>query len=457
MALIESGSYWLKINQNRSPEMIEDSFTTAGPEAKDDDGAGDGLNSTPQMILKLDAGVSETDILEVKQLTNDLLSKCHLSSCSAARSSIMELVTMSTPQVITAEKRLRFALSVVLSVRRLNGYATLDEGHATDIVKMIGVMEQYIDDKSRKRPKNFLMLASPGAGKSHFIGCVADHLKSRRVTAVTFNMASMSSSEELGRALDEARNAKVDDRVPLLFLDEFDSADSNFALLLPLLWDGELSVGQRTLKLGRGIVVLAGSDPSLPDALAHAKSFRSEIPLQQGRSPKLIDLFSRINGSVLAIPPFVDKARAIDRRADKVAIAVQLLRRRFGKELEQVSLSFFRLVANATFRYDVRSIAHLVDFIPPLKTGVKSLIANELGLPLTSIQELRESSLAYHLVDDVNHAHGVIGLWEFEKQFDQLMPLGIVDQIEKYVLNEEMESIRYFGLATALKHLKSHS
>jgi len=55
-------------------------------------------------------------------------------------------------------------------------------------------------------------------------------------------------------------------------------------------------------------------------------------------NPKLIDLLSRINGGVVPIPPFYDAAKGIDRRPDKVCVAVQILRQRFGHKLRTVPL-----------------------------------------------------------------------------------------------------------------------
>jgi len=53
------------------------------------------------------------------------------------------------------------------------------------------------------------------------------------VQAVTFNMATMRSPDDMAQPIDELRNLKVNDRFPLLFLDEFDSDPSHYAALLP--------------------------------------------------------------------------------------------------------------------------------------------------------------------------------------------------------------------------------
>jgi hypothetical protein len=131
----------------------------------------------------------------------------------------------------------------------LADYATLDWKHRSEIISLRNRIRDYADDTSRTRPLNIIMQAEPGSGKSHFIKCLAKSPRlSFTVAAVTFNMSGMQSVEDLIQPLEAVRNQKVLDKTPILFLDEFDSADSNYPLLLPLLWDGELHIGHRILE-----------------------------------------------------------------------------------------------------------------------------------------------------------------------------------------------------------------
>jgi len=327
-----------------------------------------------------------------------------------ARETIAKLVVEPRQSRVDVTDQILFLLSCNLSSSYLPGYATLDSDHIRHIGDLISTIQRYVDDSSQKRPLNFLMLASPGAGKSHFIKCIAERLRSRNISAITFNMAGLQSHEDLIPPLDAARNLKVEDRIPLLFLDEFDSRPSNISLLLPLLWDGELNIGQRDLKLGKVIIVLAGSDPTLPATMDIARSMRHAIPAHEGGQPKLIDLLSRINGGVLPIPSFYDVSLKIDRRPDKVCVAVQLLRQRFGRRLRMAPLGLLSFIARADFRYGVRSIAHLIDIVPHKKNAT-ALKLGDLKLPLNSVKALKESSVAYHLLHE-DQVHGVVSLWK---------------------------------------------
>lgn len=338
-----------------------------------------------------------------------------------ARKTISNLVVEDGKTDFGIGEKVLFVLSVSLSVRYLSGYATLDSNHISNIADLLENIQRYVDDTSQKRPLNFLMLASPGAGKSHFIKCIAKRLSPYKIGAITFNMAGLQENEDLVPALDQARNLKVEDRIPLLFLDEFDSDPKHIPFLLPLLWDGEMNLGQRDLKLGKVIIVLAGSNPTLPDAMERAKSMQQQAAGPEGDSPKIIDLFSRINGGVIEISSFHDPARSIDRRTDKVCVAIQLLRQRFGITIKSAPLALLRFIAHTEFRYGVRSIAHLIDLIP-YKDKVTNLSLDDLKLPVKTVERLRESSLAYHLLHK-DQVHGVVKLWEKSAASNIAMPL----------------------------------
>jgi hypothetical protein len=312
----------------------------------------------------------------------------------------------------TVEPDARFALAVSESESLMPGYATLDAPHRREIEGLVAQIGGYLRDKTRQRPFNALMLAAPGAGKSHFIKQLAEKMKADRVKAVTFNMATMQAPDDIAQPIDQLRNLKVNDSFPLLFLDEFDSDPSRYASLLPLLWDGELQIGHRDLKLGKSVVVLAGSNPDLPKALE--MSARMRIDPEAGDaalSGKLVDLLSRINGGTIEIPELDLRTEHRDRRVDKVCMTVSLIKKRFGENIKAVPRSFLRFVAHTTFRYNVRSIAHLIDLIASEAVKDGTLDAKTFGLPIASEEALAHSSLALHLLDR-DQGFGIVQRWK---------------------------------------------
>jgi hypothetical protein len=258
------------------------------------------------------------------------------------------------------------------------------------------------------------MLAAPGAGKSHFIKQLALKMRPQRVQAVTFNMATMQSHDDIAQPIDELRNLKVNDRFPLLFLDEFDSDPSNYPILLPLLWDGELHIGHRDLKLGKAVIVLAGSQPELAKVMDQTAKMQLNGETLNGPAAvtgKLIDLLSRINGGIITIPDLDLRSENRDRRVDKVCVAIELLKNRFGKGLTHAPRMLLRFIAQTKFRYGVRSIAHLIDIIDSRAFHQNTLRVSSLHLPLASEKALRESSLKLHLLDE-NQGFGVVNRWK---------------------------------------------
>jgi hypothetical protein len=321
-----------------------------------------------------------------------------------ARSAIASAILSEKPPTKEVDLSKRY----LLSTRLLGDYVTLDWKHCQDILKILRTIRDYAEDRTRRRPLNIIMRAEPGSGKSHLVQCIAGKLDSQHASAVNFNMASLQSIEDLVQPLDAVRNLKVIDSLPILFLDEFDSDSGKYPLLLPLMWDGELHIGHRDLKLGKLVIVLAGSGQKIETTMKTAKGMQPTPPVEDS---KLVDLLSRINGGELEIPPLdvVDKSR--DNRIDKACLTISLLQRRFGNSLSLIPWCLLRFVVKSKFRYGVRSIAHLIDLVSPPDDGSDSLLLKHVALPLNSVEQLRESSLAYHVFSEDGPA-AIVDQWK---------------------------------------------
>lgn len=300
---------------------------------------------------------------------------------------------------------------IYFSSRLLSDYVTLDFPHDQSIREVRREISNYAADKSRRRPLNIMMLAKPGSGKSHLVKSLAASISTHNAVAIDYNMSGLQSIEDLLQPLDSVRNVKVQDKLPILFLDEFDSDPDRYPLLLPLMWDGELNIAHRYLKLGKLVIILAGSSATINAAITAAKSLQDSAIAEGG---KLIDLVSRINGGVLEIPSLDLVEPGRDRRADKVCLTISLLIYRFGRDLELIPLSILRFAATIKFRYGVRSIAHFIDLIQPFSDKTESttqLLPNQLNFPLSSVTNLRGSSLAYHIFSEDGPA-AIIEHWK---------------------------------------------
>ncbi len=311
------------------------------------------------------------------------------------------IVTGAAPR-----KEIDITKDIGVSKLALDEYVTLDWQHYEDIRKLTKGIYEYTKDPTRRRPLNIIMLADPGSGKSHFIKSLAKKIARYRLKVVPFNMSSLRGVDDFIQPLEDVRNIKVVDKIPLLFLDEFDSHERNYSLLLPLLWDGELGVGQRQLRIGKVVTILAGSNNEINEVMKHSKGMQPET---LGDIGKLRDLLSRINGGEFTIPGLDEVAGERDRRVDKVCLAISLLTQRFPL-LSVVPWALLRFVAETRFRYGVRSISHLIDLIPSDDEQKTTLKMEELKFPLDSVKALKGNSLAFHLIAEDGPA-AVIETW----------------------------------------------
>ena len=209
--------------------------------------------------------------------------------------------------------------------------------------------------------------------------------------------------------LDEVRDLKAEGKLPILFLDEFDANDRNYPLLLPLLWDGELSVGGRTLKLGKIVVILAGSSASLGDAINDAKNVQLENDDIKNKKdandkdvypPKMIDLVSRINGGEISIPTLENNGTGNnDGRVNKICLTISLLRARFGSDLERVPWGLLKFISGTKFRHGARSVANFVDSIARIELTEGALNLAQLNLPLADKEQFEQTNLRMHIIE----------------------------------------------------------
>lgn len=299
---------------------------------------------------------------------------------------------------IEGDEEVDISSSYIASKDLLNNYVTLDYKHAFDIMNIIRKIEEYANDITIRRPLNFIMIANPGFGKSHFIKCLKDRLININVENVVLNFANFEKNDDFLSPIEVVRNIKISDKLPLLFIDEFDSNTRNYSRLLPLMWDGELFFGNHSLKLGRIVIILAGSNDKIQSI---NKNIQNGVKNKQSTSQsnkKLIDLLSRINGGTFKIPSLEKTSNGINKKVDKVCIAISLLQNRFGVKSNYISIGLLKFIADTQFIHGVRSISCLIDLIPKERLNNKETkldydIIPELKDPTT----FKNSILSHHI------------------------------------------------------------
>ena len=298
------------------------------------------------------------------------------------------------------------ALKAAQSV--LPGFATVDSSLVASIQDLRNNLLDYIADSTRYRPYNVLLLAPPGSGKSHFINCLAKHVKS---AAAIGNLSIESASDVLIYAVNEARNSKAQDIVPVLFLDEVDSRPSLIPSLLPLLWDGEFFTRGQVLKLGRCIIFCAASRPE----------FRGQGQLTG--IAKIEDFLSRFNGGAFEIPPIDNETR----RFDRVFIAVQLIKRRFPWVIN-VGIGLLQWLALVPVQHQVRSMEFLVSLIPPIREVIVGIglgdgdATQKKIIDALSTSDSSGSPLGFHIATE--HRTSALELWDMLSRYEEVVQIS---------------------------------
>jgi hypothetical protein len=210
-------------------------------------------------------------------------------------------------------------------------------------------------------------------------------------------MASLSSPDELGYWIDEVRNHKTEDKVPILLLDEADTSDWRYIhVYLPLLWDGAFSWLGRELRVGRCLVILAVSEIVDWESLAEFGKGSQPFnlgPTDEGLPGKRQDLLSRINGGFIQIQD-ID---ASTRHRDKLCVAIALIRKRFPR-VTHVHISCLALLTGLEYVYGVRSMAAIVDHMPVPADSSTNYLTLDDRLKELSARDLSDNDSAMHAV-----------------------------------------------------------
>ncbi len=124
---------------------------------------------------------------------------------------------------------------------------------------------EYLSRMDRRTPISVAVFGPPGSGKSFGVKQLAQEVAGRRsrLEEFTFNLAQFSSFNQLTELLLQVRDAGLDDRLPLVFFDEFDCEFEGKPLgwlkyFLAPMQDGRFQHHDNMLGIGKAILVFAG-------------------------------------------------------------------------------------------------------------------------------------------------------------------------------------------------------
>jgi len=255
------------------------------------------------------------------------------------------------------------------------GLLTVDRQEIESFRSIRTLAGEYLSQDRSKRPLSIGVFGAPGSGKSFGITQVANSLAPGRIKVLEFNLSQFKSTDELGDALHQVRDANLSGKFPLVFWDEFDTPLSGEPLgwlryFLAPMQDGAFREGQIVHPIGPAIFVFAGGTSE------RMASFGQGLDKEAFRGAKVPDFISRLkgfvnvlgpnpqdnkNGDPSAVDPFYIIRRAILLRSILWRNARQLFQPEDGIQFLKIDKGVLRAFLKTRFyKHGIRSMESIV-------------------------------------------------------------------------------------------------
>jgi hypothetical protein len=260
-----------------------------------------------------------------------------------------------------------------IPIETIGRWASVDRVEIEALRAVRQIMREYVQLYRRNvrlpRPLSVAVFGPPGAGKSFAVKEIARQLLPGTVRMLEFNLSQFEGQHDFSIATLQIRDAVLEQQLPLVFWDEFDTALDGQPLgwlrhFLAPMQDGTFHEGGAFHPLGPAIFVFAGG------TAASLEDFQRSDDPRADREAKKPDFVSRLRGFVDILGPnrtdSDDRAyllrRALLLHSLILRKAPQLAARRRGVVRLRVApdvLRAFLLVDH--FRHGARSMEALLD------------------------------------------------------------------------------------------------
>lgn len=186
------------------------------------------------------------------------------------------------------------------------GWSSIDRMEIESLRSICNIMKEYTNQftsaKFPDKPLSIAVFGPPGSGKSFAIKQIAKSLWKKVIEKREFNLSQFETVEELHEAFYRIRDLTLDNKLPLVFWDEFDSsfAGSHHGWLqyfLAPMQDGRFLSNGISHPIGPAIFIFAGStSPTIAD-------FNNSINEKGSGRDKKPDFLSRLRGFVDILGP----------------------------------------------------------------------------------------------------------------------------------------------------------
>ena len=260
-----------------------------------------------------------------------------------------------------------------LPIETIGAWSSVDRVEIEALRGMAQIMSQYVRQyqtgERLKRPLSLAVFGPPGAGKSFVVKQIAKKLLPGASRTLEYNLSQFESATDLPPAFHEVRDAVLEQQLPLVFWDEFDTPLEGRPLgwlrhFLAPMQDGQFREGQAFHPLGPAVFVFAGGTAATLDEFSGG----GDIP--DPREAKLPDFVSRLRGYVNILGPnrisdddvAYTLRRALLLRSLLLSKTPQIVDRRDGRDTVRMDRELVRaFVQIGTYLHGARSMEAIID------------------------------------------------------------------------------------------------
>jgi hypothetical protein len=193
-----------------------------------------------------------------------------------------------------------------IPVETVGAWSSVDRDEIESMRSVRGIMGEYVGSwksgKRLERPLSIAVFGPPGAGKSFAVKQIANALLPGELKTLEFNLSQFHDPEELPASFHRVRDLVLQQYLPLVFWDEFDTALDGAALgwlrhFLAPMQDGMFREAGAFHPIGPAIFVFAGGTCS---TLREFITAGDEASAKNAKKP---DFLSRLRGFVNVYGP----------------------------------------------------------------------------------------------------------------------------------------------------------
>ncbi len=207
-----------------------------------------------------------------------------------------------------AEQIARFGVNRVaneIPLETMGHWSSVDRIEIESMRSVRNIISEYLASPGRPRPLNLAVFGPPGSGKSFAIKQMASVIAPERnqLGSLEFNLSQFQDVADLPNALQQVRDLRLREFLPLVFWDEFDSVLDNRELgwlvsFLAPMQDGAFAQNGIIRPIGPAIFIFAGGTHATMESF---KNRALELP-----GAKATDFLSRLRGFVDVLGPNPD-------------------------------------------------------------------------------------------------------------------------------------------------------